>query len=123
MRVAIIGGGASGFFTAIQLKEQDPLLQVDLYEKHNQYLSKVKISGGGRCNVTHHCFEPKRLIEAYPRGQKNLLRGFYHFGPSQMIEWLEDRGVKLKTERDGRMFPITDSSSTIIDLFLSLPWI
>lgn len=118
MKIAIIGGGASGFFAAIQLKEQNPNLQVELFEKHNQYLSKVRISGGGRCNVTHDCFDPRLLIEAYPRGHKQLLRGFYHFGPEQMIEWLKDKGVELKTEKDGRMFPITDSSQTIIDLFL-----
>lgn len=114
----IIGGGAAGIFAAITAKEQAPHMAVTLLEKSGVLLSKVRISGGGRCNVTHACFDPGELIKNYPRGHKELLAPFHLFQPRQTIEWFEKNGVKLKTESDGRMFPITDSSSTIIDCLL-----
>jgi predicted Rossmann fold flavoprotein len=117
-KVAIIGGGAAGFFAAIELATLRPDLQIDIYEKSQQVLSKVKISGGGRCNVTHACFDPKELVTYYPRGKKELRGPFSKFGPGDTIQWFEQRGVELKTESDGRMFPITDSSQTIIDTFI-----
>lgn len=117
-KVAIIGGGAAGFFAAIELATLRPDLQIDIYEKSQQVLSKVKISGGGRCNVTHACFDPKELVTYYPRGKKELRGPFSKFGPGDTIQWFEQRGVELKTESDGRMFPITDSSQTIIDTFM-----
>lgn len=118
IRIAVIGGGAAGFFAAISAAEADATAAVTIFEKSSHFLAKVKVSGGGRCNVTHSCFDPKELITRYPRGSKALLGPFYQWQPSDMIEWLEMRGVELKTESDGRMFPITDSSQTIIDCFL-----
>lgn len=118
-RVIIIGGGAGGFFAAINLKEKNPNYNVSILEQTNTLLKKVKISGGGRCNVTHSCFEVEDLIKNYPRGEKELLGAFYQFQPQDMIEWLKKRGVKTKTEADGRMFPISDDSQTIIDCFLN----
>ena len=118
-KVIIIGGGAGGFFAAINLKEKNPTYHVTILEQTNTLLKKVKISGGGRCNVTHACFEVEELIKNYPRGEKELLSAFYQFQPKDMIEWLKKRGVKTKTEADGRMFPISDDSQTIIDCFLS----
>lgn len=115
---AVIGGGAAGFFAAIRLAELRPDARIFLFEKSNQVLGKVKVSGGGRCNVTHACFDPRILCTFYPRGQKELLGPFHKFGPRQTIEWFEDRGVELKTEADGRMFPVSDSSQTIIDTLL-----
>jgi predicted Rossmann fold flavoprotein len=117
--IAIIGGGAAGFFAALAAKEHNPEAKVAIYEKGSQLLSKVRISGGGRCNVTHACFEPKELVKNYPRGSKELLGPFHHFGPRETVEWFEGRGVKLKTEADGRMFPVTDSSQTIIDCLMN----
>lgn len=114
-RIAVLGGGAAGFFAAIQLAEALPGAQVVLFEKHKQLLTKVKISGGGRCNVTHACFEPKELIRHYPRGGKELLGPFHRFQPKDTIEWFQHRGVALKTEEDGRMFPVTNSSQSILD--------
>lgn len=111
----IIGGGASGFFSAINIAEKG--YSVLVIEKFQKVLSKLAISGGGRCNVTHHEFDPKKLIHNYPRGLKALLGPFHKFGPKDMIEWLKNAGVDLKVEPDGRMFPVTDSSSTIIDCF------
>ena len=116
--VVVVGGGAAGVFGAIQLKELYQDIDVIILEKTLKLLTKVKISGGGRCNVTHHQFNPKELIKNYPRGQKELLGPFHFFQPQDMIAWLESRGVELKTEEDGRMFPITDSSQTIIDCFM-----
>lgn len=110
----IIGGGAAGFFGAISCAEHFPGHQVILLEKTRQLLSKVRISGGGRCNVTHACFDPKQLVKNYPRGSKELLGPFHRFQPQDTVQWFERRGVKLKTEEDGRMFPVTDSSETII---------
>ena len=115
MKVIVIGGGAAGFFGAIACAEANPQLKVTLLEAGHKPLAKVRISGGGRCNVTHHCFEPARLIENYPRGGKALRGAFTRFQPQDTVQWYKSRGVKLKTEADGRMFPVTDSSQTIID--------
>jgi predicted Rossmann fold flavoprotein len=117
-RLVVIGGGAAGFFTAITAAENCRDLEIVILERGKEFLSKVRISGGGRCNVTHSCFEPKTLVNYYPRGKNELLGPFHRFSPSDTIEWFESRGVKLKTEEDGRMFPITDNSETIIHLFM-----
>ncbi len=118
MKVIVIGGGAAGFFGAIACAEANPNLRVTLLEAGSKPLAKVRISGGGRCNVTHHCFDPARLIENYPRGGKALRGAFTRFQPQDTVRWYESRGVKLKTEADGRMFPVTDSSQTIIDCLM-----
>jgi predicted Rossmann fold flavoprotein len=118
-KIAIIGGGAAGFFAAINIAQKHPDFDVTIYEKSNQLLGKVKVSGGGRCNVTHACFEPKELIKFYPRGGNELLNLFKSFQPKNTIDWFEKRGVKIKQEEDGRMFPITNKSQTIIDCFMS----
>lgn len=115
----IVGGGAAGIFAAINSAENNPDLKILILEKSGKLLSKVKISGGGRCNVTHACFEPKELIKYYPRGSKELMGPFHQFQPGDTIQWFSDRGVELKIEEDGRMFPITDNSQTIIDCFLN----
>jgi predicted Rossmann fold flavoprotein len=119
MNLIVIGGGAAGIFAALAAKEAHPDISVVVLEKTAVLLSKVKVSGGGRCNTTHACFDPQQLVKNYPRGEKELLGPFHRFQPRDTIEWFESRGVKLKTESDGRMFPITDSSSTIIDCLLS----
>ncbi|GAB2939926.1 NAD(P)/FAD-dependent oxidoreductase [Hymenobacter coalescens] len=111
--VAVLGGGAAGFFGAIACAEANPDLTVVLLEKTTKLLSKVRISGGGRCNVTHHCFQPAELAQHYPRGGKQLKEPFRQFGAQDTVRWFAARGVKLKTEADGRMFPVTDSSETI----------
>ncbi len=116
--VIIIGGGAAGIFAAINIGATNPDLKVVVLEKTSKLLSKVKISGGGRCNVTHACFEPKELVKYYPRGEKELRGPFHQFQPGDTIAWFAERGVELKIEDDGRMFPVTDSSQTIIDCFL-----
>lgn len=116
--VVIIGGGAAGFFAAITCAESNPAARVTLLEKGAHFLSKVRVSGGGRCNVTNACFDPKQLSSNYPRGGRALIGAFSKFGPSDTVEWFQSRGVKLKTEPDGRMFPVTNSSQTIIDCFL-----
>lgn len=113
--VAVIGGGAAGFFTAVNAARMNPDLRVVLFEKGRQVLAKVRVSGGGRCNVTHHCFDPQRLSESYPRGGKFLRWNFEEFSSLDTVAWFSERGVKLKTEKDGRMFPVTDSSETIIE--------
>lgn len=113
--IIILGGGAAGFFAALTVKSTNPNANVSLLEKSNTLLSKVRISGGGRCNVTHSCFDPQQLITHYPRGGKELLGPFTKFQPRDTIEWFESRGVSLKTEPDGRIFPISNSSGTIID--------
>lgn len=110
-KVIVVGGGAAGVFAAIKAAEH---AQVILLEKTRHLLAKVRISGGGRCNVTHACFDPKELIAYYPRGQKELLGPFFRFQPKDTMAWFEARGVALKTEADGRIFPTTDSSDTII---------
>ena len=117
--VIIIGGGAAGFFAAINIAEQNPKLKVAILERGKQGLQKVRVSGGGRCNVTHAEFTPSELVQNYPRGDKELLGPFHQFMTGDTIEWFEKRGVELKIEKDGRMFPITDSSQTIIDCFLN----
>lgn len=116
--IIIIGGGAAGFFTAINAAEANPALKIIILERGKEVLTKVKISGGGRCNVTHAEFVPKDLAQNYPRGEKELLGPFHTFMTGDTIEWFEKRGIELKIEEDGRMFPISDSSQTIIDCFL-----
>ena len=111
--VIIIGGGPAGFFAAIHTAEENPNLRVLILEKASQTLGKVLISGGGRCNVTHACFEPAKLITHYPRGGSELRGAFTRFQPKDTVEWFEEHGVKLKAESDGRMFPVTDDSNTI----------
>lgn len=117
-RIAVIGGGAAGFFAALAAAEGDPGAQVSIYERSRQYLSKVRVSGGGRCNVTHSCFDPARLATHYPRGARELRGAFHRWQPKDTIDWFSERGVALKTEADGRMFPVTDDSQTIIDCFM-----
>jgi predicted Rossmann fold flavoprotein len=118
-RIVVVGGGAAGFFAAITCAEAAPEARVTLIEKTAHFLSKVRISGGGRCNVTHACFDPRELSGHYPRGGPALIGSFQTFQPRHTIAWFEARGVKLKTEADGRMFPVTDSSLTIIDCLLT----
>jgi predicted Rossmann fold flavoprotein len=115
MNIAVIGGGAAGFMAAITAKEYSPTSNVVLFEKSNKVLSKVKISGGGRCNVTHACFSISELSKNYPRGEKLLKKSFHQFHTLDTIEWFENRGVKLKTESDNRMFPQSNDSQTIVD--------
>ena len=119
MTIAIIGGGAAGMFAAIRCKTEHPDAQVLLLEKTNQLLAKVRISGGGRCNVTHSCFDPAQLVKNYPRGSKELIGPFHRFQPKDTVQWFENQGVFLKTEADGRMFPVTDSSETIIQCLMN----
>ncbi len=111
----VIGGGPAGFFAAIRARQQAPECPVVLLEKSGQVLRKVAVSGGGRCNVTHACFEPRELVTRYPRGGRELRGPFHSFGPEQTIAWFAERGVELKTEPDGRMFPVTDRSRTIVE--------
>ena len=117
--IIIIGGGAAGFFTAINLVEKKPKLKVAILERGKSVLEKVRISGGGRCNVTHACFVPNELVKFYPRGERELKGPFHQFCSGDTIEWFEKHGVELKMEEDGRMFPVSDSSQTIIDCFLN----
>lgn len=116
--LVIIGGGAAGFFCAVNAARLDPHLRVTILEKTSKLLSKVKVSGGGRCNTTHACFEIPELAGRYPRGQQFLKKAFHWFSPKDTIAWFAERGVTLKTEPDGRMFPDTDRSQTIIDCLL-----
>ncbi|HEX8461276.1 MAG TPA: NAD(P)/FAD-dependent oxidoreductase [Segetibacter sp.] len=118
-KLVVIGGGAAGFFCAVNAARINPFLKVTIVEKTGKLLSKVKVSGGGRCNVTHACFETSSLVKKYPRGGNFLKKTFNQFDTVSCIKWFEDRGVKLKTEADGRMFSITDSSQTIIDCLLN----
>ena len=118
-KVIVVGGGAAGFFAAVNCAIKNPNNKIVLIEKTNKLLSKVKVSGGGRCNVTNACFDVKELIKNYPRGQKQLLQAFHQFSANDTVEWFESRGVKLKTEADGRMFPQSDSSQSIIDCLMS----
>src|SRR5258708_22233890 len=108
----VIGGGAAGIFAAIEAKRSHPHSRVILLEKSAVLLSKVRISGGGRCNVTHSCFQPRALTGHYPRGEKELLGPFHHFSPRETMEWFESRGVALKTAADRTIFPVTNSSQT-----------
>ena len=115
--IIIVGGGAAGFFTAINIAENNPKLKVAILERGKTVLEKVRISGGGRCNVTHACFVPNDLVKFYPRGEKELRGPFHQFCSGDTVEWFERRGVELKIEDDGRMFPVSNSSQTIIDCF------
>ena len=116
--IVVVGGGAAGFFAAIACAEAAPDARVTVLERSAQFLGKVRISGGGRCNVTHACFDPREFAERYPRGGRALLAPYQIFQARDTVAWFESRGVKLKTERDGRMFPVTDSSETIIDCLM-----
>ena len=116
--IIIAGGGAAGFFTAINIAEANPKVKIAILERGKEVLSKVRISGGGRCNVTHACFIPNELVKFYPRGEKELRGPFNRFCSGDTIEWFEKHGVELKIEEDGRMFPVTDSSQTIINCFI-----
>ncbi|KIA99070.1 flavoprotein [Flavobacterium sp. KMS] len=116
--IIIVGGGAAGFFTAINIVEKNSKLKVAILERGSEVLTKVRVSGGGRCNVTHACFEPNELVKFYPRGEKELRGPFHQFCSGDTIEWFEKHGVELKIEDDGRMFPVSNSSQTIIDCFL-----
>ncbi len=116
-QLVVIGGGAAGFFTAISAAEENPDAQISIYESGTSCLRKVKVSGGGRCNVTHSCFDPAELATNYPRGSRELRSAFHRWQPEDTINWFEQREVLLKTEPDGRMFPTTDDSQTIIDCF------
>ncbi|MAT55080.1 MAG: aminoacetone oxidase family FAD-binding enzyme [Saprospirales bacterium] len=111
----VVGGGAAGFFTAIRVGELRPGSRILILEKGGKVLQKVRISGGGRCNVTHACFEPKELVKNYPRGSRELLGPFHRFQPGDTIAWFENHGVELKIEPDGRMFPVTNDSATIVE--------
>lgn len=115
--IAVVGGGAAGFFAALSAAEGDPSARVTIYERGNRFLTKVKISGGGRCNVTHGCFDPAVLATHYPRGSRELRAAFHRWQPRDTVECFRERGVALKTEADGRVFPVTDDSQTIIDCF------
>ena len=116
----IVGGGAAGFFTAINIVEKNPKLKVAILERGKEVLQKVRISGGGRCNVTHACFIPNDLVKFYPRGEKELRGPFHQFCSGDTVQWFENHGVELKIENDGRMFPTSNSSQTIIDCFINL---
>ncbi len=113
--IIVIGGGAAGFFAAINAAQNNPDCEVTLLEKSSKVLSKVRISGGGRCNVTHSCFDNSQLVKFYPRGEKELRNAFSRFSVNDTIKWFKQRGVELKTETDGRMFPTTDNSETIVN--------
>ncbi|HMC98789.1 MAG TPA: NAD(P)/FAD-dependent oxidoreductase, partial [Ferruginibacter sp.] len=117
-RLLVIGGGAAGFFCAVNAARLHPGIEVTIAEKSNKLLGKVRISGGGRCNVTHACFSITDMVKQYPRGSAFLKKAFHHFFTTDTIKWFTERGVQLKTEADGRMFPVTDSSQTIIDCLL-----
>ncbi len=117
-KLIVIGGGAAGFFCAINATQKNPELDVTIVEKTSKLLSKVRVSGGGRCNVTHACFSIAEMIKKYPRGEKFLKQSFHHFFTTDTINWFEQRNVKLKTEEDGRMFPVSNSSETIINCLL-----
>ncbi len=117
--VIIVGGGASGFYAAINIAAEDSTLKVAILEKGTEVLKKVKISGGGRCNVTNAEPDPKELVKNYPRGQKELLGPFYNYNNNDTIQFFESRGIGLKTEEDGRIFPVSNSSQTVIDFFLN----
>lgn len=117
--VIIVGGGASGFFSAIQIAEKDPHLKILILEKNSTVLSKVRISGGGRCNLTHADFVPHSFVKNYPRGERELLGPFHQFMSREVMDWFERKGVPLKTESDGRVFPQSNTSQSIIDCFLN----
>ena len=118
-KLIVIGGGAAGFFCAVNAARMNSELEVLIFEKSNKLLSKVSVSGGGRCNVTHACFDMQEMSKKYPRGGNFVKKTFHQFFTTDTISWFEERGVKLKTEKDGRMFPVTDSSQTIINCLLN----
>jgi predicted Rossmann fold flavoprotein len=118
-KLVVIGGGAAGFFCAVNAARMHPHLQVIIIEKTGKLLSKVKVSGGGRCNVTHACFSIAEMVKKYPRGESFLKKAFHHFFTTDTIEWFKERGVETKTESDGRMFPASNESQTIIDCLLN----
>ena len=117
-KIIVVGGGAAGFFCAIQIAELHPYWDISILEKSNKLLSKVRVSGGGRCNVTHACPDVELLLKKYPRGARFLKKAFYEFATKNTIQWFANNGVQLHTEKDGRMFPTTNNSATIIDCFL-----
>src|SRR5450432_2571560 len=117
-RLIVIGGGAAGFFCAVNTARIHPALDVIILEKSNKVLSKVRVSGGGRCNVTHACFDMAEIAKKYPRGSNFVKKTFHRFFTTDTIQWFKERKVELKTEPDGRMFPISNSSQTIIDCLL-----
>lgn len=118
-KIIVVGGGAAGFFGALSCAENSPEAEIHILEQGKQFLGKVKISGGGRCNVTHACFDPRELIQYYPRGAKALLGPFHQFMTGDTMAWFEERGVMLKIEEDGRIFPQSNDSQTIIDCFVN----
>jgi len=115
LKIVVIGGGAAGFFAAIQAASANKNAEVVLLEKTSKLLQKVRVSGGGRCNVTNACSDMKQLSAAYPRGEKQLKSAFSRFTTTDTVNWFQERKVKLKTEADGRIFPVSDDSQTIID--------
>jgi predicted Rossmann fold flavoprotein len=117
-RIVVAGGGAAGFFAAIACAEANPRSDVSIHEATLHPLAKVRVSGGGRCNVTHACFEAKELAKKFPRGSRELIGPFSRFGPADTVAWFGERGVATKTEKDGRMFPVTDDSATIVDCLM-----
>ena len=119
IRIAIAGGGAAGFFAAIAAARANRDCEVQLFERTSQFLSKVRISGGGRCNVTHALFDPRTFTTRYPRGERELISPFHRFSAQDTVNWFESRGVSLKREEDGRMFPATDSSATIVNCLVN----
>jgi predicted Rossmann fold flavoprotein len=118
-KLVVIGGGAAGFFCAINAARLQTHLEVVIIERSSKLLSKVKISGGGRCNVTHSCFSIAEMVKKYPRGAGFLKKAFHLFFTTDTIAWFNERGVELKTEADGRMFPVSNSSQTIIDCLMA----
>src|SRR3954453_22463204 len=118
-RVAVVGGGAAGFLAAIALADADPKAEVSIFERGPDFLTKVRISGGGRCNVTHALFDIGMFATRYPRGDRELISVLHRFSAADTVAWFQARGVQLKTEEDGRMFPVTDSSETIVDCLVS----
>lgn len=118
MRLVVIGGGAAGFFCAVNAARMAPLLSVSMVERSGKLLSKVRVSGGGRCNLTHACFDIAEMSRRYPRGSNFVRKAFHQFFTSDTIQWFESRGVKIKQEADGRMFPVTDSSESVIDCLI-----
>lgn len=116
--LVVVGGGAAGFFCAVNAARMNPRMRVTLLEKSDKLLAKVKVSGGGRCNLTHSCFDILEMSRCYPRGQHFVRKAFHRFFTTDTIRWFEERGVRIKTEKDGRMFPVSDSSQTVIDCLL-----
>ncbi|MDQ3082705.1 MAG: NAD(P)/FAD-dependent oxidoreductase, partial [Gemmatimonadota bacterium] len=117
-RIVIGGGGAAGFFAAIACAEARRDNDVSIFERGTHFLTKVRISGGGRCNVTHTSMEPRTFSSHFPRGERALISALHQFSPEETVAWFQRRGVRLKTEPDGRIFPVTDSSGTVIDCLL-----